>query len=131
MGSLIFPTQMKTALICLILILACHELANAAPPINCPDGFVWCKRSYACCPRGQCPPGVRGCCSLQSGECNEELVLGREDDKVAHLPTVCTNFLGHVVRTIVNGYCIKWTTGKEETIRGYLSLQRFTKLNLG
>ena len=51
-----FLIQMKIAIICLICMLASHELANAqAPPLpDCPRGYVYCKLIFACCPPGQC-----------------------------------------------------------------------------
>ena len=50
------------------------------------------------------------CCPLQSSKCDEEFVLGRENDQVAHLTAICPNFLGHVIRSIVNGHRIKGAT---------------------
>ena len=64
---------MKTALFGLILVLACHDLANAqleeadpelsepfpylsdeTPPSRCPLGLIWCKWHRACCPPRLC-----------------------------------------------------------------------------
>ena len=59
-ASLSFPTKMKVVLICIILMLACHELANAnalaPPPVDCPRGHTWCRLVFGCCLQGQCRP---------------------------------------------------------------------------
>ena len=49
-----FPTQMKIELICLILMLACHELADAlAAPLgdsDCRKGLKWCRQALVVAP---------------------------------------------------------------------------------
>ena len=50
------------------------------------------------------------CCPFQSCKRDEDFVFGRENDQVSHLTAVCTNLLGHVIRSIVNGHRIKGAT---------------------
>ena len=49
-----FPTQMKIELFCLILMLACHELADAlAAPLgdsDCRKGLKWCRQALVVAP---------------------------------------------------------------------------------
>ena len=61
--SLSFSNKMKTALICLILVLACHDLANAQlwgptelsiDADRCPRGKPYCYMNSACCPPRLC-----------------------------------------------------------------------------